>query len=259
MKLSLKVRHTTAAGLASGVIALAMAITGSAHATTPISIGTNSYSEVRIFEPAPVSNIVSNTDGAFGLGNSASSTQSISNFDAPFVSVFSQTDAQWFSADEGVFSLQGGWYIPAFSTDEDDDTVIVRSTAEWNYRFTATGDGVFSAHYVTSNISGEDFGLSLLRGSGNVPIGPFSGSNMLAVNIVNGQNYDMRFNIDSSIGYGGIFDYDIGVQSRADVSWQIVYGNPGPGPIPEPTIWALMIGGFGMAGAMLRRRRTVAV
>lgn len=29
----------------------------------------------------------------------------------------------------------------------------------------------------------------------------------------------------------------------------------GPGPIPEPTTWALMISGFGLAGAALRRRR----
>src|SRR5688572_28826003 len=27
------------------------------------------------------------------------------------------------------------------------------------------------------------------------------------------------------------------------------------GAVPEPATWALMIGGFGMAGAMLRRRR----
>jgi hypothetical protein len=27
------------------------------------------------------------------------------------------------------------------------------------------------------------------------------------------------------------------------------------GPVPEPSTWALLIGGFGMAGAMLRRRR----
>jgi hypothetical protein len=31
------------------------------------------------------------------------------------------------------------------------------------------------------------------------------------------------------------------------------------GGVPEPASWALMIGGFGMAGAMIRRRRMVAV
>ena len=28
--------------------------------------------------------------------------------------------------------------------------------------------------------------------------------------------------------------------------------------VPEPTTWALMIGGFGIAGGMLRRRRSIA-
>jgi hypothetical protein len=32
----------------------------------------------------------------------------------------------------------------------------------------------------------------------------------------------------------------------------------GAGAVPEPATWALMIGGFGMAGANLRRRRSVA-
>jgi len=33
---------------------------------------------------------------------------------------------------------------------------------------------------------------------------------------------------------------------------------PGGGGVPEPATWALMIGGFGMAGATLRRRRSLA-
>jgi hypothetical protein len=27
--------------------------------------------------------------------------------------------------------------------------------------------------------------------------------------------------------------------------------------VPEPASWAMMVGGFGMMGAMMRRRRTV--
>jgi hypothetical protein len=33
------------------------------------------------------------------------------------------------------------------------------------------------------------------------------------------------------------------------------YGGGGGGGVPEPSTWALMISGFGLAGAMLRRRR----
>jgi hypothetical protein len=35
----------------------------------------------------------------------------------------------------------------------------------------------------------------------------------------------------------------------------ITVNSIGAGAVPEPASWALMIGGFGMAGAMLRRRR----
>lgn len=35
-------------------------------------------------------------------------------------------------------------------------------------------------------------------------------------------------------------------------------GGPAPAPAPEPAAWALMIAGFGLAGARLRRRRVTA-
>jgi hypothetical protein len=40
---------------------------------------------------------------------------------------------------------------------------------------------------------------------------------------------------------------------------EVTYVGPSaPGPVPEPTTWALMIAGFGLAGAALRRRRALA-
>ncbi|MCW5759751.1 MAG: PEP-CTERM sorting domain-containing protein [Phenylobacterium sp.] len=46
-----------------------------------------------------------------------------------------------------------------------------------------------------------------------------------------------------------------GLKVAAEFHWD---NNPTFGAVPEPATWALMIGGFGMAGATLRRRRSLA-
>lgn len=75
------------------------------------------------------------------------------------------------------------------------------------------------------------------------------------------------------VGGGGQLNGQLIVQSFTGDSWyQFAQGNTqinnvkfagdlltiSPPPVPEPATWALMIAGFGMAGAMLRRRRTLA-
>ena len=47
----------------------------------------------------------------------------------------------------------------------------------------------------------------------------------------------------------------VGAPGLDDVSFSAIA--PG-GAVPEPSVWALMIGGFGLAGASLRRRKALA-
>jgi hypothetical protein len=42
-------------------------------------------------------------------------------------------------------------------------------------------------------------------------------------------------------------------------AWSIVVEGGGPGAVPEPAAWALMIAGFGLVGGAARRRRAAAV
>lgn len=74
--------------------------------------------------------------------------------------------------------------------------------------------------------------------------------------------------LDASTNYAGLdasritFDADNiwinwqGLDANGHVALNINDG--ASGAVPEPAAWALMIGGFGMAGATLRRRRMVA-
>lgn len=44
----------------------------------------------------------------------------------------------------------------------------------------------------------------------------------------------------------------------ATIGTGISYLTAAPGPVPEPASWALMVGGFGLLGSMMRRRTTSA-
>jgi hypothetical protein len=63
-----------------------------------------------------------------------------------------------------------------------------------------------------------------------------------------------------SVGYAFSVD-QYGQQSRTEAKYKgtaTLLTQPVTGAVPEPASWALMIAGFGFAGASLRRRRTAA-
>jgi hypothetical protein len=60
-----------------------------------------------------------------------------------------------------------------------------------------------------------------------------------------------------NVGFIGGFNDGPGAGAEVHATYKLIHDSlPG---VPEPASWALMIGGFGMSGAMLRRRRATGV
>ncbi len=81
-----------------------------------------------------------------------------------------------------------------------------------------------------------------------------------------GMQLSFLYNFDADVGadfdFGGPKRFDYVLLQDAYVRNLVFVGKfdtPGIAAIPEPASWALMIGGFGLTGATLRRRRTASV
>lgn len=105
-------------------------------------------------------------------------------------------------------------------------------------------------------------------GSGSISTS-FSGSNMLVITdlIVNGTSYGLQSTpgAGQSRVLGGIPIFN-GVQNSINVKGFVLGAGIYTGtatftavPVPEPAAWALMVGGFAIVGAAVRRRRTMKV
>jgi len=88
--------------------------------------------------------------------------------------------------------------------------------------------------------------------------GGFQNSERLSFGFLNGAP---AFNV-GNINYNNLVnssyrvDFSVSGADFATIS-NTIFVNQGSGAVPEPATWGLMIGGFGLAGAMLRRRRAV--
>ena len=112
--------------------------------------------------------------------------------------------------------------------------------------------------------------ISTLPGAGTVDVG-YIGSIGFFAGATQVANYNdgTAFLGHKNVGAGEVFGINLHLITSdtafqvADTPWatQIVVNAIGGtgAAVPEPASWALMIGGFGMAGAALRRRRAVAV
>jgi hypothetical protein len=145
----------------------------------------------------------------------------------------------------GYASLDGqNWY-------EDDFTLTLNGLDIFRGTWNLGGGGADAIYlnplgFTANNISGNGTDVTWAGGQVNV-----AG----VVNLIAGTN-TLKFNY-SALPYNE--GQNAGWQDMGDESWGVEKILVTTAGVPEPASWALMIGGFGLAGAALRRRRAMAV
>jgi hypothetical protein len=207
---------------------------------------------------------ITNTDADSGPGAPASLSSSanagqLDEASDTIVSAFSNTNATWASATQGSVSMAWGW--DARNGGETDTAVstVLAGSRDWTYDFTTGAEsGSFNANWtlVVGGSTGS-FGLQGVYGDGSTPfnvspstVSPISGSGSFSVLLAPNTAYS--FSIWNN---GNLSSATSGLNSETNglftMDWNIETRN---GVIPEPQSWAMMIAGFGLVGAAMRRR-----
>ena len=148
------------------------------------------------------------------------------------------TDSQ---VGEGLYS----WYENGGGTGF--TKITLASLADFDALQFLGGSGWFNGGGLNIQYDILNNGASVATGS----VGPVSGYTGFSYFGFSGGGFDeVRLQVQAP-GYTGGFNpgaFEAGAYDSFAA---------GSGGVPEPATWALMIGGFGMAGGMIRRRKTV--
>jgi hypothetical protein len=169
------------------------------------------------------------------------------------VYAFSEVNAGWVSADSGYFHIQWGWNINASGYGGSTSAFTNKSyPVNWQYIFTASGNGTFSGTYDVVG-SGDTFGLGPLYTTNDWTSGSLggdafdpTGSGTFSVALIAGHTYTMSIANFGNISGGG---FVANGRAISTIIWHIDYT-----AAPEPASWAMMLGGFGLIGGAMRSR-----
>jgi PEP-CTERM motif len=237
---------------------LAASLAGSAGATTPLSGDVNMIANSTI-DGFNISNSYNAAWAAVpaGLGSSVDALNVDANGNS--VDTHGTSVASWASADSGSVTFRNyGWDVNTADPYKANLTDN-RGGDDWDYTFVADQNGTITMAY---NVTGSGFTFGLWgwsigfngSGSGGPVINPTdpTTSGVFTGLLQAGQTYTISLSGNPNIfndGGGGNFSGSM----LGQFDWQITSGG-----VPEPATWGLMLAGFGLMGAALRRRALAA-
>ena len=265
--------------LAAAIAVAAMSLASSASALTPLSGSNQLETKAFVNFLAATDTRVQQTSWTATPQNLLVAVGSQANYQNDEVGfslarVTGVNRAQWSEdGSSGALNLIWGWGFSQSGGDGSPDPMLKGASFTglnpiWSYTFRADGDGLFRWEgqirpdpRLTAN---NTFGLSgwnlQLNGVTVIDLFDVSGAGPRLgdrdFDLVAGETYTFSLINRSNIA-GSNFGRDYRGQMLGEFYWDIV--ERPPTAVPEPGTWALLIGGFGLTGAALRRRRGVDV
>ncbi len=183
---------------------------------------------------------------AMSLGQAAQAASYVEDFEAAFPA----WEAGWLGQHSNIQNYYG---VGAGRGNNPDGLWLSDGSANGSDTV-ITFDSAFAA-----TISSLDFDFTTFVGGVTLTIWDKDGTTLLTANpaATFGAYADpgsyLHFGVASANGVGGFSLFGGGVEGNTSIDNVVV--NAGAPGVPEPATWALMLTGFGLAGASLRRRR----
>jgi hypothetical protein len=244
----------------------AAALATSAHAATNDfdQAGDTAGATVDRYAPATFQSGVAYAGHAGTLVEGTSAADGLNNRSAPYQSAFYNTQGMAFATEAGATSASIELYFPADWTSASDG----RYAGFWGVGYDPAQvppDGPVVAYPIIEGyrVGGVDSfrGYNAFTGAW-IDMGPATyGWNTLSIELLTGTD-QFRYTVNGASetfspanGSKTISSTILQVYNTTDgVTYDAHWDNLTSGAVPEPATWAMMIVGFGLAGATLRRR-----